>query len=168
MKTYKVEPAQKKSVVEQQSWSKEIDGVKVWLTYEEVWRWGEFLVHMPDTEEEWKQYAEEIAATIEEAKEYYTVPEDLENGIELEDYDFELISTWDGCASYWYASCYPRDAFTEEQLNEIAEEAENGFYEDSYEYLEGEGEWDQQTCEFWIEGEFTFEEVEPGTEYEIT
>lgn len=165
MKIYKVEPGYKKSVVEQNHYWKEIDGVKVWVTYEEVWRWGEFLIRIPETDEEWQEYAESVGyESIEEAKENYTYPTDLQNGIELEDYEYELLSTWDGCASYWSATCHPKEAFDEDQLQEIADELERQYFDESV-YPDEIG-WNESGCEYWIQGEFTLTEVKEGEEYE--
>jgi hypothetical protein len=164
VKVFKVEPAYKKSVVEQNHYSKEIDGVTVYVTYEEVWRWGEFLIRFPETDDEWEQYAEENGyADIEEAKENYTIPEHLTDGIEFEDYDWELISTWDGCASYWSGSCYPKEEMEPEKLQEIIDELERQYSEESV-YPDELG-W-TESCDYWIEGEFTLTEVEEGEEYE--
>ena len=115
MKQYVIKPKSKKSVAEIQSFYKEIDGVQVWVNYEETWRWGSFLLGVPETEEEIKAYLEDQGVdTLEELFEMYDVktleeillPDPEDDHIMLTEdygYDFELVETWDGCGSWFTA-----------------------------------------------------------------
>lgn len=173
MKQYVIKPTSKKSVAEIQSFFKEINGVKVWVNYEETWRWGSFLLGVPDTEEEIKSYLEDQGCdTMEELLEMYDaetledimLPDPDDDHIMLTEdygYDFELVETWDGCGSWFTARC-EGNVLTEEQLEEIANEFEEGWYEDSYEYAEL-NDWEEKYCDYEIYGGVTIEEF---TDYE--
>jgi len=59
MKIFTIQPTYKKSVVNTVSWWKEIDEVRYVLKRESTYRWGEFSIAVPETEEELKLYAED-------------------------------------------------------------------------------------------------------------
>ena len=59
MKHYRMEPTYKKSVVENTTYSK--GGVIA--TYEEGYRWGQFVIHIPETEEEFEAWANRFGMT---------------------------------------------------------------------------------------------------------
>jgi len=58
MKNYSIKPIYKKSIIELNTWIKEIDGVKYFLRKESTYRWGEFSIDVPETDEEFLELAE--------------------------------------------------------------------------------------------------------------
>ena len=108
MKTYNVEPTYKKSVIEYNVWEKTLeDGSVVHATMELGWRWGEFTVYEPETEEEILQWAndrvgdpnyyENIQQVLDDygydsVDEMEFIPNDSEvcNFHEMSDYEFDM------------------------------------------------------------------------------
>jgi hypothetical protein len=167
MKRYVITPRHKKSTIELQYWKKDIDGVPVTVTYEECWRWGSFILDVPETQEEVDQWLEDEVGynTIGECFEDYGVESieeillpSLDEDIVLltEDYGtyFELVETWDGCGSDFRA--YSPD-LSAERLEEIEEEFAEGWCEGHYEWAEGEG-WVEQGCDYEIHSGFEMKE----------
>lgn len=163
MKTVLLEPTFKKSLLEFQVWEKEIDGKMVRATMETGWRWGSFLINIPETEEEILEWANERVGqsdyytdmehilgdygqdTIEDLTKYVFCPNENDDFIEINDYDFEMQETWDGCWEEWTVKV-PSDSDFDE--DEIREEVEEGWQEDSYDYMESNG---------WLEVETYYE-----------
>ena len=163
MKQLIMEPTHKKSLLEYQVWTKEIDGHKVRATMELGWRWGSFYINIPDTDEEIIEWANnafgqtDYYKTIEEVLNDYGcesveemqstdrfLPSIDEEHIELDEYDTEMIETWDGCWEDW--SVYvPSDSELDSDV--IKEEVEEGWYEDSWSYMEENG-WLEEDCYF--------------------
>ena len=75
--TFKVTPEYKKSTYSNEYWVKEFDGVEVCLIISTQWRWGEFNIHLDDSED------------ITEFKKT--------NPLIINDYCGEFIQTVDGC-----------------------------------------------------------------------
>ena len=126
MAIWKVEPTYKKSCIERQYYTK--DGKTI--CEETGWRWGEFLIEVPDGE----------------------TPE-LPPGTDIFSCDYELVdwSSDDGC---W--TDYEYTGMTEEEIAEIQEFFDEGNY--AYE-LEEKG-WNSSDGEMIIDCEMTFEKVE--------
>src|SRR5210317_2006486 len=120
MKQLIIEPTYKKSVLEYQVWTKEIDGHNVRAVMELGWRWGSFYINIPDSEEEIIEWANTISKqpsyykTVDEVLNDYGyesveelkssdifLPSTDEEHIELDDYDTEMIDCWDGCWEDW-------------------------------------------------------------------
>ena len=171
MKRYVVTPQNKKSVIELQTFTKEIKGHKVTMVYEECWRWGSFILDVPETEAEVNEWLKEEVNydTLAECLEDYGVetieeillPDPTEDVLMItEDYGtyFELVETWDGCASDFRAYCHgSEDALSEEELEQIAEEFSEGWYEDYIEWAEANG-WVEDYCDYEIHGGFEIKE----------
>ena len=75
--TFKVTPEYKKSTYSNEYWVKEFDGVEVCLIISTQWRWGEFIIHLDDSED------------ITEFKKT--------NPLIINDYCGEFIQTVSGC-----------------------------------------------------------------------
>ena len=162
MRYYKLEPVYKKSVIEYTTFIKD----DVLATYEVGWRWGEYLIKIPETEEEFLEWSNRYAGfdNVEEAKENYSdifendsiidkymaiCGPDLESEFhEMEDYDHEMLSTWDGNWADWSVSSFGPNALTEEAQEELVEQIEEIYNEDYEEGLEREG-WTHK--DFWTE-----------------
>lgn len=94
MKYYLLEPKYKKSLVEGE-WYEREDGAKILV--QTTWRTGSFKLTVPETESEMKELLGD--AYDEDDVEYYAwLPEEDDDYIELDDYQFEMLSTWDGCS----------------------------------------------------------------------
>ena len=59
MKYYRIEPTYKKSVVEWTIFRREYNGTNQFLRKELGWRWGSFVIEVPDTDEEKLEWAKE-------------------------------------------------------------------------------------------------------------
>lgn len=185
MKYYRLEPATKKSVVETEHFQRE-DGLR--LSVEVGWRWGEFKLSIPDTEEEILEFLQERGGydTIQEWMADYFGDEDIitedtpletyllpnpeeDDTVELEDYEFEMLSTWDGCWEDYnvYAPYGKEVEFTEEEedaiLEALSEEGSSGLWDEWEEDHPLHG-WESVDCTYVIYNGFTLEECdENGT-----
>lgn len=172
MKQYILQPAYKKSVIEWTTWSKEINGVKHMLQREVGWRWGAFVINVPETEAEVLAFMDDKGygdvdldimlddygvTTLEEM----CLPDPEEESVELEDYDHEMIETWDGCWDDWSVNCYAGEGLDEDSRYELAE-AMQEIYEEGYEEAIEEDGWEFIDSGFAISGEFKLEEVPEG------
>ena len=140
MKYFVMEPTYKKSIAEETVFKKDIDGGwqsdsqyknSLWATLEVGWRWGSWLVTIPETEEEIMTFANRRFGGDAQEEPYYKNIQDVyddycggdceesdEQIIELidvftpdtseactfhevSDYDAEMIETWDGCWEDW-------------------------------------------------------------------
>lgn len=153
MKKYLLEPSYKKSVLEYQVWEREVDGVKQRATLEIGWRSGSFELSVPETEDEVTEWANnrvgdpsyyKTAAdvyndygveTYEEMKSNF-LPDEEEDFIEVGDYDYEMLETWDGCWEDWSLAS---------DDEELLEEIQEGWEEDSWDYMEQNG-WMETMC----------------------
>jgi hypothetical protein len=169
MKHYRMEPTYKKSVVENTMYSK--DGVIA--TYEEGYRWGQFVIHIPETEEEFEAWATKFGMTLEEANDNYdyifnddSVDDkylaicgpDLEGDhFDLDDYDHEMIELWDGCWAFWHVAKKAADEeFTDEEEEELIEhlqELHEDGYNDGYDDAVEHDGWEMTHC--WTEVQST-------------
>lgn len=111
MKYYVLEPTHKKSVFEYQQFRKTIsqNGEKlvVVATLETCWRWGSWLITVPETDEELDEYCKLNDVSIEDWPNGYDdlreqlTPNPLDEYHDLDDYDAEMIETWDGVSEDW-------------------------------------------------------------------
>ena len=110
MKYFILEPKWKKSVYEFDRYRKVADdGTAIYATRETCWRYGKWIVSVPETNKECDEYLEnhsmdleDYGGTYEELKESLMPSEDEETAFhEMDDYDHEFIETWDGCSEDW-------------------------------------------------------------------
>jgi hypothetical protein len=156
MRQFVIEPQTKKSVVEMQTFTKKINGVQHYLRYEDCFRWGGFILGVPDTPEELESWAEDQGydtfAEWAEDHEFdietddiaeYALPDAENDEVMLnEDYgwDVEMIETWDGgCWTEWNIYAYGEGALSEEEREEEAERLSEIYYEEYEEGLEEQG-----------------------------
>lgn len=164
MRQFVIEPLMKKSVVEMQTYVKEINGIKHYLRYEDCFRWGGFILSVPETPEEFEDWAKHQGYdTFEQwAADYdfdmvegdiaeFALPDPEEDGIMIhEDYGWEaeMIETWDGgCWTEWTINAYGEGAMSEEEREEEAERLSEVYYEEYEEGLEEQG-WIYEDCEY--------------------
>jgi len=135
MATWKISTREKKSCVEQEYWVKDSKTI-VRIT---GFRWGTFTVETSDDNP-----PEGIREDNEDSIEMYSYfGDNAEDGAELDMLD-------DG----WYADWeFPEDMDAEERQRII-----DGFDEDSYDFLEGEG-WYNDETECWLSGPLDIERV---------
>lgn len=165
MKTYRVEPTYKKSVIEYNVWKKELeDGTVVHATMELGWRWGDFDVFEPETEEEILEWAndrvgQDYYKTVQEVLDDYGhdsveqmefIPDPSEDCSfhEMSDYSFEMNSTWDGCWEDWTVQAFGENR-DDHDVDELREQVEEGWYEDSWDYMQMAG-WEEVDCYYEI------------------
>jgi|TARA_B110000444_G_scaffold239194_1_gene253419 hypothetical protein len=169
MKYFKLEPSYKKSVLELTIFSRPLneiatcvsDTAHAMLVKELGWRTGEFLITVPETDEEISTWLEDHDydnildfaidhgytvtegdaevmdpdTTVQTMLENILIP-DLDDDYILisEDYpDIEMLSTWDGCWDDWTLRTGDM-SLEEEQVESLIEEASEIFEE---EYEEG-------------------------------
>jgi len=159
MKYYRLEPSVKKSVIEWHTFKrKDADGNTIFLRKELGWRYGAWLISVPETDEEIKEYlsdkgeyesfqeyladyyGEDDIITEETKLEDYLLPKIDEDFIDIsEDYeDAEMLETWDGCWEDWSlvgAELHEIDEEQQEQWIEDATAAYDEDYEDGVEDL---------------------------------
>ena len=130
MKHYLIEPKWKKSVIEISYYEKVIDGITVYATHEEGYRWGSFVVHVESDDE---------------------LPDPEGDGFLAENYDYELIDCWDGCWGHWEveAGNDPEGKIDLEAIEDTLDEID----------LEDDG-WVYGSGEFSIQGEFIMKECD--------
>lgn len=151
MKYYRLEPSYKKSVVEIAIWKRtDENGNAIFLRKELGWRWGSFLISVPETDEEklefaqsksedfesveqmmedWYGYTEEDGMTLEDV----LLPDTEDEFVDItEDYDHaEMLECWDGCWEDWTVTSHTVE-IDEEQADIWREEAEE-IYQEEYE-----------------------------------
>ena len=198
MKYYRIEPTYKKSVVEFESYKKVINGVPTFAIKELGWRWGSFMISVPETPEEIKEFLEERGGyesvaeyladyygaediiTEETALKEYLLPNTVDEFVEIsEDYDAEMIDCWDGCWEYWnitqneYNLPEGAQPLSDSEKEELAEQIEELYAEDYDESLYAEG-WEQVSSWYEIHTSVTVTpcnehgEVEEQEEVEAT
>ena len=163
MKHFRIEPTYKKSVIELSTFRRPLEeltgndedkGKFAYLRKELGWRWGSFMISVPDTEEEIKEFLEE-RGSYESVAEYladyygeediivesttlqeYLLPSEDDDFVDLtEDYDAEMLDCWDGCWEDWdIITNGPKLADVDEMIEEI-EEAYSEEYEEGVEAL---------------------------------
>ena len=166
MKYYKIEPTYKKSVVEWTIFRREVEGKPQFLRKELGWRWGSFLIQVPDTDAEKLEWAKDKGYdSVQECLEDYYGHEDVDSNpdlaeyllpdpeddyIELEDFESEMIECWDGCWDDWSISIPSADedeVMDEEEEDAILEAAQIAYDEEYEEGVESLG-WTFVDCQF--------------------
>ena len=163
MKHYRIEPTYKKSVVE---WTlfqrKDENGIVENLRKELGWRWGSWMVSIPETQEELDKWIENHSNydTIEDwAYDYghadadddgnitidgdifeilndQLLPSEDEESVDItEDYDMEMLETWDGCWEYFHVDSW-RKEIPEDEAEALVEEAQDAYEENCEEGVE--------------------------------
>ena len=163
MKHFRIEPTYKKSVIELSTFRRPLEeltgndedkGKFAYLRKELGWRWGSFMISVPDTEEEIAEFLEE-RGSYESVAEYladyhgeediivesttlqeYLLPSEDDDFVDLtEDYDAELLDCWDGCWEDWGITVPGDELEDTDDLIEEIEEAYSEEYEEGVEAL---------------------------------
>ena len=173
MKYFLIEPTYKKSVVEYNSFVKVINGVQTFATLEEGYRWGSFLMPVPETDAEIKEWIEskDDVSSLQEYMDWYQGVDEEEflamDTIDLaewmlpdpeddmclltEDYeDAEMIDMWDGCWMFWNVrqNGTGDNHLSGEECTALSEAVEELYNEDYNESLEAD---DWEHCDFYTE-----------------
>ena len=160
MKDYVLTPKNKKSIYEVNQYVKEHNDTNLSINREVVWRSGSFSIPVPETKDEIDKFLnEEGYDTLDEFLEDYesieekVLPSDDEK-IEMiiEDFNAELIDTFDGSQD-WYIECNDEELSPDEdELNEILEEVKEAFEEEGEDGLSSLG-WEEAYSDFEIWGD---------------
>lgn len=151
MKYYIITPKTKKSLFELQHYVRE-DGARI--VVETTWRGGEFKLTVPETETEIKELLGD--SYDEDDVEYYSwLPEDDDDYVELDDYQYEMLGTFDGCSEDY--ATYNMDDDEAETLVEILEEEGSNVFWDEVEMFEG---FESDACYYIITGGFVLIECD--------
>ena len=166
MKHYLIKPQTKKSIVEREFFqrTREDGGVEM-LEMETGWRWGSFLIRVPETDAEIRDLldergAETLAEFLEDhgadTLEQVLLPDPDDDVILLtEDYYADVLETDDGC---WVVFNVYGKGLDEEQCEALSEEASEA-YENWYEGLENLG-WQQGDVYYELHGEFELKDCD--------
>jgi len=155
MKYYIIEPKFKKSLLEYEHYVRE-DGARI--VVETLWRGGSFVLTVPETKTEMKEFLGD--AYDEDDIEYYTwLPEEDDDYVELDDYQFEMQGTFDGCAEDY--ETYNMDDDEAEMLIEVLEEEGSSVFWDGVEMFEG---FESEACYYAIAGGFVLTECDENGE----
>ena len=155
MKYYVIEPKSKKSLIELEHYVRE-DGARI--VVETLWRGGSFKLTVPETESEIKELLGD--SYDEDDVEYYSwLPEEDEDYVELEDYQYEMLGTFDGCAEDYHT--YNMSDDESEALVEILEEEGMSVFWDEVEMFEG---FESENCYYAISGGFVLTECNENGE----
>lgn len=119
-----VEPDYKKSISEIQTWYKEIEGERYWITMDQGWRWGKWS----------GEVTEEVLALLREDSENGVCEPDCYEGLDLYSLDDGVWLQFEGSANT-----------TPEMLTEFEELYE----EEGYSGIE-EADWIDHDCETFI------------------
>jgi|DEB0MinimDraft_10_1074344.scaffolds.fasta_scaffold61944_2 hypothetical protein len=161
MKYYIIEPKYKKSLIEYEHYVRE-DGARI--VVETLWRGGSFMLTVPETESEIKELLGD--AYDEDDVEYYTwLPEEGEDYIELDDYQYEMLGTFDGCAEDYnfYNMSDKIDEEAQEEMMEVLQEEGNSVLWDENPMFEG---FEVDSCYYEIHGEFVLTECDENGKIE--
>jgi len=159
MKTYEVTPAYKKSISETRFWIKPKGEGNIFAEHETIWRSGTFIISVPETDEEIKQWLDYRDMTEEDLEYISFLPKEDDEQVDLSDYDFEISDTWDAVSEEWGVSWYPLNILTEDRLFTMTEEVEEKWREGWEEALINDG-WEELDSEYIIHGGVIIEECE--------
>lgn len=171
MKQYVIRPQYKKSIAEWTTFRKEIDGTRYTLQREVGWRWGTFIINVPETDEEIKAFMEQhgyedMDVMLDDfgvtSLEEMCLPEEGDDDVELDSYDYEMVDCWDGCWEDFNLQCYGEEVDEDEQ-EAIVDEARE-LYEEGYEEALEDAGWEQALYGYNISGGFTLTEVPAGVD----
>ena len=174
MKYYKLEPTYKKSLIELYSFKRPLsdfveghENRNAILVKEIGWRWGDFTIEVPETQDEvneWLEYNHEDAyetfeefivdyglevegKSIQEVMEGLLLPDLNDDCILIsEDYPHaQMNSTWDGCWEDWDIRVFGEEV--EIPVEELIEAADEAYAEEYEEGVEALG-WEFLDCEY--------------------
>lgn len=139
--TYLIEAESKKSTFSNEYWTNEIEGKTVTLKVTVMWRWGEFSI---------------------------TITEDQKNKIKnsdtvlISDYDYEFISTEDGCERF--VEIQDEENYSENELTKIYSSMYGDVDDEEYEVYDEnimeENGWSLLDTTYEICGGVNFKKVE--------
>ena len=153
MKYFRIEPEFKKAVTDTETWKKEIEGETAYLTKSETYRWGAFLVRVPETDEEIKECLEDKDMTMEDVKNFYGedfdlnelwLPDPTDEWYEMSDYQADMLEMWDGCATDWDI-IVSKDVLDEEAKEEMLDHL-MVVYDEEFDFGIVEEGWQEVDC----------------------
>lgn len=158
MKHYLIEPKTKKPIIERKFLQRtRDDGVVEMLEMETGWRWGNFMIDVPETDEEIRDLLDErgtdsLAEFLEDHNadtlEQVLLPDPDEDVTLLGWAD--VLDTYDSC---WVVFNVSGKGLNEEQCEALSEEASEAYGDDGYEGLKNLG-WQHGDVYYELHGEF--------------
>lgn len=155
MKHYLIEPTYKKSIIETERFDRQ-DNDQL-LTMETGWRWGAFMIDVPETEEEIQTFLESrcyesLEVFLEDhgatSLSEVLLPSEDDETVDLsEDYDFDFLYTDDGC---WTDFDISTNEMDDDEAHELSEQVGESFFEEGYTGLE-EGGWESLGTDYYID-----------------
>lgn len=154
MKYFLLEPTYKKSVVEYTTFVKKTEDATIRATREEGYRWGSWIIKVPETVEDAAEWCEDMNCSFEDDFEndlaalIESATPDVENDFhEVDDYNNEFVELFDGCWGDWtiHITGEGKDNYDQE---EIQEEVETAWEEEWNSGVENAG-YEEQGC--WCE-----------------
>jgi len=136
MKYFLLEPTYKKSVVEYTTFVKKTEDATIRATREEGYRWGSWIIKVPETVEDAVEWCADMNCSFEDDFEndldalIESATPDVNNDFhEVDDYNNEFVELFDGCWADWtiHVTGDGKDNYDEE---EIQEEVENAWDEE--------------------------------------
>jgi hypothetical protein len=106
MKYFRIEPTYKKSVIEATVFRREVEGKPQFLRKELGWRWGSFLIRVPDTDDEKLEWAKDKGYdSAQECLEDYYGHEDVDSNPDLAEYLLPESLGWTFVDCYFEICC---------------------------------------------------------------
>lgn len=135
--TYIIEPKVKKSTFSNEYWTNEVNGKSVTITVTIMWRWGEFSITITEDQKKKIENSDELL---------------------LSDYEYEFISTDDGCERF--IEIQNEDSFSKQELEKIYETMYEDTDEELYDelFMEENG-WDLADTTYEINGGIDFKKI---------
>lgn len=136
--TYLIEPKFKKSTFSNEYWTNEVNGKSVTIMVSIMWRWGEFSITLTEDQKKKIENSDELL---------------------LSDYNYEFISTDDGCERF--IEIQNEDSFSKQELEKIYETMYEDVDEEIYDesFMEENG-WDLSDTTYEINGGIDFKKIE--------
>ena len=173
MKQYRMEPTHKKCVIEYETFTKLIGGVKTYVIKEVDYRWGGWIINVPESKKEIREWCETVRGeTLDEMLEYHSTVKDIQfipdttmEWIDIDDYDTEMLEMWDDCLCEWAVHQYePQDLkdcelMSEEDLETLKDSIEELWEEDGSMGLENDG-WESTGYSAQVHCSVTLEECD--------
>mgnify|MGYP000955409845 CR=1 FL=1 len=127
MKYFLLEPTYKKSVVEYTTFVKKTEDATIRATREEGYRWGSWIIKVPETVEDAVEWCADMNCSFEDDFEndldalIESATPDVNNDFhEVDDYNNEFVELFDGCWADWtiHVTGDGKDNYDEEEIQE--------------------------------------------------
>lgn len=144
MKYYTVEPTVKKSLYETEIFSKFMgDGTAIHARLQSCWRWGSYMIAVPETVDEIDEWCEAHGVQVEDFGGYDAIIENLlpdpeSEYTELGDYEYDNLETFDGISADWEIEVFGPSS-SKIDKDELLKQIEDAWEKDWLEGIENLG-----------------------------